>query len=600
MSFYERYELLEILNDGPIKTFSARQLQTGQHVAVHLLIGPNTQHEILINKVRNLVEPARKEVLEVGENQGTAYIVTTEWKRMVTFPEWLNAVAAPAAPSPTESPTQSDRFAKAGNWRIPVSEFGRKMEPSIGTPAPPEPQPPEPADPHPPMPEPPAPVAGEFTQMFEAAQRSGTKPASPAKTEEIGEFTRMFEAQNPASASTRPPVVPRTPVRSETQLPPKQSEMGEFTKMFEAPKSPNSAVMFDAPTAGYPISQPTPPPIPPQSTTPQPQQTSDPGEFTRMFQTPAASPDPVVKSMEPSEFDRIFQTPAAKEPVGSFTRTFEVPVMKQPPAAAPPPSPPSTPQAQPGEFTRMFQVPAEPTPAAAPHPPSPQAKQGPGEFTRMFQAPVEHRPSTPNPTPQRPPSDDRPFITPDRTPRSPEPPKAGPGEFTRMFQTPAAPPPPPPTTAKPAAEGEFTKFFQTPQQPATPTAHPAYKDPFAKAAEPSAASRDAGEFTRMFGTPVVSANPMPHAQPPPMMQPPAPPPQPQAQSAGEFTRMFATPSQPMQTPKPAGQAPPAPATPAPAPAARSGKKQNYLPLFIGLGLLLCIAIAIILIFALRK
>src|SRR5688572_3235432 len=120
MSFYERYELLEILNDGPIKTFSARQVQTGLHVAVHLLIGPITHHEILINKVRNLVDPARKEILEVGDNDGTAYVVTTEWKRMVTFAEWLNAVAAPPAPSP-----QSDRFAKAGNWRIPVSEFGR-------------------------------------------------------------------------------------------------------------------------------------------------------------------------------------------------------------------------------------------------------------------------------------------------------------------------------------------------------------------------------------------------------------------------------------------------------------------------------------------
>ena len=36
MSFYERYELLEIVSDGPVKTFSARQVQTGQNVAVHL------------------------------------------------------------------------------------------------------------------------------------------------------------------------------------------------------------------------------------------------------------------------------------------------------------------------------------------------------------------------------------------------------------------------------------------------------------------------------------------------------------------------------------------------------------------------------------
>ena len=51
----------------------------------------------------------------------------------------------------------------------------------------------------------------------------------------------------------------------------------------------------------------------------------------------------------------------------------------------------------------------------------------------MFQTPAQ----TP-PPPASPVSNDRPFITPDRTPRQPETPaKAEPGEFTRMFQTPA-------------------------------------------------------------------------------------------------------------------------------------------------------------------
>src|SRR5205085_817907 len=82
-------------------------------------------------------------------------------------------------------------------------------------------------------------------------------------------------------------------------------------------------------------------------------------------------------------------------------------------------------------------------------------------------------------------------------------------------------------------------------------AHPAYKDPFAKAAEPTSPNIGVGEFTRMFGTPVVSENAMPHANP---MQPPPQqaPPQPQASGPGEFTRMFSAPSQPMQAPKPFG------------------------------------------------
>src|SRR5438876_1134476 len=127
MSIYERYELLGIVNEGPVKTFSARQIQSGQPVAVHLLIA-YTDPQNLMQKVRALPDPARCDVIEFGDHEGTPYVVTTEWRRMVTFPEWVHAVsmssgapAAAAAPPPV--PT-SDRFAKAGNWRIPVSEFG--------------------------------------------------------------------------------------------------------------------------------------------------------------------------------------------------------------------------------------------------------------------------------------------------------------------------------------------------------------------------------------------------------------------------------------------------------------------------------------------
>ena len=142
-----------------------------------------------------------------------------EWKRMVNFPDWLNAVAGPAHPATGAAAPTTDRFAKAGNWRIPVSEFGRKMDPVAGTPAPPEPKtPPIPSEPHPPVPEPPAPVVGEFTRMFEAAKQN-QPPAGPARTEQIGEFTRMFEAQNPSAASNAGSSANETP--------------GEFTRMFD-------------------------------------------------------------------------------------------------------------------------------------------------------------------------------------------------------------------------------------------------------------------------------------------------------------------------------------------------------------------------------
>ena len=57
MSIYQRYELLDIVHDGAVKTFAARQIQTGQTVAVHLLIGPSIDSQELLNKVRALTDP---------------------------------------------------------------------------------------------------------------------------------------------------------------------------------------------------------------------------------------------------------------------------------------------------------------------------------------------------------------------------------------------------------------------------------------------------------------------------------------------------------------------------------------------------------------
>ncbi len=51
MSIYERYELLDIVNDGPVKTFRAREIQTGQIVAVHLLL-PLSDPQGILQKVR--------------------------------------------------------------------------------------------------------------------------------------------------------------------------------------------------------------------------------------------------------------------------------------------------------------------------------------------------------------------------------------------------------------------------------------------------------------------------------------------------------------------------------------------------------------------
>src|SRR5689334_1006717 len=96
------------------------------------------------------------------------------------------------------------------------------------------------------------------------------------------------------------------------------------TAPFMAPPTPES----DLPAGFKPAPQPSSPPAAPAP----PKQ--GPGEFTRMFQSPAQKGDPNL-----------------------------------PPKLVPSP--------------RLEAAP----PVPAPHPPAPQPQQGPGEFTRLFQAP---------------------------------------------------------------------------------------------------------------------------------------------------------------------------------------------------------------------
>ena len=189
---------------------------------------------------------------------------------------------------------------------------------------------------------------------------------------------------------------------------------------------------------------------PPDKTpaTPEPPPSSEPGEFTRMFQTPAAPADPVL----PGETADVAPT-APAEP-GDFTRMFSTPAIPREAA----PQPPVEPRAQgPGEFTRMFQSVEQPIPQnaatlanpvwqpapPAPAPPPPSAPMQPTEAaTGIFKPTVV----PPEPTIQQP---------------------SGVSEFTRVIAVPTPPPPPAPE-APPAIAAS------APAPQPTPVAKPSY------------------------------------------------------------------------------------------------------------------------------
>lgn len=325
---------------------------------------------------------------------------------------------------------------------------------------------------------------------------------------------------------------------------------------------------------------PPPSPFPPPSGPP-------PGEFTRLFNPPAAPVHkaPVEQSPPSGEFMRLFTPPGAPaapsprtlEP-GEFTQVF---LSGSSPGSAAPSAPPQ-PRKEPGEFTRIFQNPDAPQKPAQPV--QSQKSDDPSEWGATFLRPPQAKPA-----PAAPSGDYFPKPA-AKAPAAPPPPAKEPGEFTRFFQNPDAPQKPaqpvqsqrsddpsewsatflrspqakpaPATPSddyfpKPAAKapaapppprnepGEFTRFFQSPL--ATPTPATPSDDYFSKPAARAPAPPAGGEFTRTFGKPGGSAEPPePKEATGVFSVPPVPQP---AEGPSEYTRLIALPPELVEAPQ---------------------------------------------------
>jgi hypothetical protein len=366
----------------------------------------------------------------------------------------------------------------------------------------------------------------------------------------------------------------------------------KFTELFATAERPIVAdsLLQASPVKPQNIAAPLRPPEPqPPAAVPPPQAKPEPGDFTRMFQSPAASPV-VIPAAPPSAIAPVPQPPAAPQtqppptqppPLAPQAQTS--PVSHAPLAAPAPPiktPPPAAKEA--GEFTRMFQSPAGHGATPVPAAPAPSAtKSGPGEFTRFFETPSPAGPMPQSPAVQQPltPASGRPNFNPV-------------SEFTRTFGKGNDAPAPPPAVAPQQEPGEFTRMFHSPVGAGSPTAHPPSS---AHQAVPQTPSSPMGGAPRGFSIPTPA---------PPAQQPTGP---------GEYTRQFSAPAQltfgqtsatppaPLATPSPQAFAPPAmaqPAMPNMAPAPAPPRKSN-LPLILGIVGIIVVAALLIVFFAMR-
>ncbi len=185
MAGLKGFELIEEIPGEGARSFRAQTL-SGRAVTVHVLPGPwAPAHEPFKARLRALSVDALAQLIEVGEHEGFAYLITVAPPHLALM-DWMKQHEAPPPPK------DPDRFSRAGAWKVPeslasrsgppLSDATRTMQsPSVGQEAGPG-----------------GTASGAFTAMFGGKQ----EPAAPA---EPGAFTKMFQTGEQAAQPPAPP-----------------------------------------------------------------------------------------------------------------------------------------------------------------------------------------------------------------------------------------------------------------------------------------------------------------------------------------------------------------------------------------------------------
>lgn len=548
--FNNRYQLVRQVTDGDVRTYHA-VAPSGAVVMVHMLNASAADVNRTVAALLERLDPAEKpRILEVTEVDGSPVIVTRFILEFTDLVAWLSSHETDGAPIPAElspmpapppqraAPPRSAPAAPPSEDRPPpasaeASEFSMLFR------APPS------ADGSSPTAEPPAGASsapsaaedakksepGEFTRMFRAQQPDALPPQDPAPPDPtplppqappVSRTPPPMQAP-PASRTTSPPEPPVAPPSAPAPgSPPPTSagedaaeEHGEFTRLFRAFDGPMAepAEGGAGTAAGPPSAAPPSAPQEPPLRSPAPTESSAPPPG------PASPPERAKPEDEPGDFTRMFRSPATGVPADPPPNRMEPvrPPAAPPPAASPPPF---------GGF---------PGTSPAEDPRAPEAPAEEGEFTRMIRAATQKGASAPPPS--HPPAS--PPASPPAEQRQPSPPSVsgtggggagGQGEFTAWFakQTGPAPsspgpfggPPPAGGTSGGAASDDYLSRLAGGTgggASAPPPSPPGGMDPWAPPPAAPPPRRGPGEYTRIFSAP-------PPPGPGPLPPPPAPAP----------------------------------------------------------------------------
>jgi len=374
MKFANKYELFEAVTSGPVETFFAKDLASGERVVLHIFEAPEKKPDQptvqwVLESFRRLAPDPPGLVVETGQYSGTTYAyLVTKLPDDAALQRWTQSyqsheketheIAIPSQVSSTEGPATKKESSQASDRTREQSTTARKARPPGDFTA---------AFLRAPSPANPRPEANDSKQADWDEINSLPEPTAPQK--QPGDFTRQFFSgsnEAPQKPATQAPAkMPAAGTRPERVISPAGAPGAETAKV-EGTESPRQ----EPSGGGLSLSS-----VPP----------ADSGGFTALFRSDF-KPEPTAPS------ERVGIPPKLDDgKAGDFTDFFRGPFDGERPAETPNISskPMDMPQpAAPGEFTMLFG--SGKGGALDTTPPLPgkvgdtSQKAEPGAFTKLF------------------------------------------------------------------------------------------------------------------------------------------------------------------------------------------------------------------------
>ena len=370
------YELSQALAESNFRSFHARHVITGREVLVHFLAQGGRS---LLDTIAGLSAESRALLLDAGEQEGAAYLVTVPMAGFTTLETWLTQSGG-AQVTPPVPPPVSARPESRGEF---TQLFAGVPAPQVfaGVPAP---------QATPKVPSVPADAGSSFTQMFQP-EKAAPVPAPKVKvtappaipgwggSTPDGSFTEFFRPETPLpgpmaaavptapagefteiyrmSGQPAPPVsgnaAPRNPMPPKAARWPAEPRSNDFAEFFQGRDTPAPSPAWNVPPAPAPAWNVPPASAsgPPATFRPPPQPSADPvGSATEFFQGPlplpgGSVPSPVARpTTGPSDFTSIVGGRGTSSPAPPRANPLPAPPGEWPPFSYPvPPPAPSLP-----------------------------------------------------------------------------------------------------------------------------------------------------------------------------------------------------------------------------------------------------------------